>query len=442
MSRPFWAVVTIVLTSIGTLAQTSPPGSKQVDLSLKAAMEMASASAQSLSAQRGQDIVRIANSGYAKARAPLLPFLDGSVTEQNQTINLRALGLRFDVAPGIEFPESVGPFSTFDTRIRMTQNVLNLSALRNVQAARRDVNAAKAESITIRNREAAHVARLYAAALRAESEVETATYDMHLADALHASTTRKRSVGEGTEIDVGRTDLALAQQRQRLISAQSDLRQAKLELINALNLDWNTELTLTDKLGVSPQDEPSIEEAVTKALQNRADLQSQEGRTASAKLRSAAARMERVPSLVAYGDYGLLSGVQTHVVGVSLKIPLFDGGTMDADRAQAFAELQLEKTTEHELKRRIEMEIRKSVDKIAATQQEVGVADSAVSFAQEVVARGRRRYDAGVTNSIEVTDAQMQLSKAEEDRVSALFDYANARIDLAEAMGTIAQLSF
>jgi len=442
MSRPGWALVIVVLTSIADWAQSTPPGAKAFDLSLRTAMEMASSSAQSLSAQRGQDIVRIANSGYAKARAPLLPFLDGSVTGQNQTINLRALGLRFDVAPGIEFPESVGPFSTFDTRVRMTQSVLNLSALRNVQAARKDVNAAKAESLTIRHREAAHVARLYAAALRAEAEVETATSDLNLADALHASAARKRSAGEGTEIDVGRTDLARARQRQRLVSAQSDLRQAKLELIDALNLDWNTELTLTDKLGVSPQAEPSIEEAVTKALQNRADLQSQEGRTASAKLRSAAAKMERVPSIVAYGDYGLLSGVQTHVVGVSLKIPLFDGGAMDADRAQALSELQLEKTTEQELKRRIELEIRKSIDKIAATQQEIGVADSAVSFAQEVLARGRRRYDAGVTNSIEVTDAQMQLSNSEEDRVTALFDYANARIDLAEAMGTLTQLSF
>ena len=115
---------------------------------------------------------------------------------------------------------------------------------------------------------------------------------------------------------------------------------------------------------------------------------------------------------------------------------------MDADRAQALAAMRLEETTEQELKRRIEMEIRKSMDRMAAKQQEVAVADAAVSFAREVVARGRRRYNAGVTDSIEVTDAETQLANAEDDRVTALFDYANARIDLAEAMGTITQLSF
>src|SRR5438128_2578899 len=135
MARPCWAVITAVFTGLAALAQTSQPAPKEVEISLKAAMEMATSSAQSFSGQRGQDIVRIANSEYAKARAPLLPFLDGSVTGQNQTINLRALGLRFDLAPGITFPESIGPFSTFDTRVRMTQNVLNLSAIRNLQAA-------------------------------------------------------------------------------------------------------------------------------------------------------------------------------------------------------------------------------------------------------------------------------------------------------------------
>jgi outer membrane protein TolC len=441
MSRPYWALITVMLTGLTALAQTSQPAPKEVELSLKAAMEMASSSEQSFSAQRGQDIVRFANSGYVGARARLLPFLDGAVTEQNQTVNLHALGLRFQPTPGITFPESVGPYSTFDARIRMTQNVLNLSAIRSVQAARQDVNAAKAESATIRDREAAHVARLYAAALRAESEVEAAKADLDLSNALHDLASRKTSVGEGTEIEVARTAIALARHRQRLISAQSELRQVELELINALNLSWDTRLVLTDKLGVSQEVISGIAEAVATALQFRSDLQHQEELTASAKLRNTAAKMERVPSVVAFGEYGYLSGVPTHVVGVTLRIPLFDG-ERDADRAQAFSVMRQEEITEQELKRRIEMEIRKSMDELAAKQQEVTVTEVAVSFAQEVIAGARRQYAAGVTNSIEVTDAQTQLEKAEDDRVTALFDYANARIDFAEATGTIMQLSF
>ena len=38
-------------------------------------------------------------------------------------------------------------------------------------------------------------------------------------------------------------------------------------------------------------------------------------------------------------------------------------------------------------------------------------------------------------------DAETQLATAENDRVTALFDYFNARIEFAQAMGRITQLS-
>jgi outer membrane protein TolC len=104
---------------------------------------------------------------------------------------------------------------------------------------------------------------------------------------------------------------------------------------------------------------PTVADAVTTALESRADLKEQEERTASAKLKNSAAKLERLPSIIGYGDYGLLSGVQTHVVGATLKIPLFDGGRMESDRAQALHLMRKEETEEEELRRRVELEIRK-----------------------------------------------------------------------------------
>ena len=115
---------------------------------------------------------------------------------------------------------------------------------------------------------------------------------------------------------------------------------------------------------------------------------------------------------------------------------------MEADRAQTLSLMRQEEIREKELRRRVEMEIRKILDALASKRQQVAVTDEAVSFAGDVLARAGRRYEAGVTNSIEMTDAQTQLEIAEDEQVAALFDYTNARIDLAEAMGTITKLSF
>ena len=63
-------------------------------------------------------------------------------------------------------------------------------------------------------------------------------------------------------------------------------------------------------------------------------------------------------------------------------------------------------------------------------------------MAEGELGSARRRYDAGVTNSQEVVDAQTQLAGARNDRVAALFNYASARIDLAQAMGTVVKAPF
>ena len=53
------------------------------------------------------------------------------------------------------------------------------------------------------------------------------------------------------------------------------------------------------------------------------------------------------------------------------------------------------------------------------------------------LAQARRRYEAGVTSSLEVVDAQTRTERARDNRVMALYQYNQARIDLATAMGAI-----
>jgi outer membrane protein len=432
----------IFLSILTCRAQSAAPGQPDVELSLERAIQMASFSQQSTAVERGEQIVNLAKSGYGHARSSLLPDVDGAVTEQNQIVNLRALGLRFQPSPAFSFPDSVGPFSTFDARIRMTQNILNLSTIRSLQAAREQIHSAEAEKTSIRDYEAGHVAKLYAAALRAEAELQAGKSSITLAEALRDQALRKKSAGDGTDIEVARTRLAVARHQQRSLAAETEVERTKLELINLLNLGWDTRLKLTGKLAIVPADMPTVADAVATAIQSRADLKGQEERTASARLKNTAARLERLPSVIGYGDYGVLSGVQTYVVGATLRIPIFDGGRMEADRAQALSLVRQEEIREKELRKGVELEIRKVLATLASTRQQVEVAEQAVSFASDVLAHATRLYEAGATNSIDVVDAQTQVEIAKDQDVAALFDYTNARIDLAEAMGTTTQLKF
>jgi outer membrane protein len=432
----------ILLFAVSCPAQSPTPEQPVLELSFAKAMELALSSHGNTNVLLADQSVKLAQSRYVQARADLLPNLDGSVAEQNQTVNLRALGLRSQPSVGFVVPEEVGPFYTFDARLRLNQNILNLSTLRRSQAARADVHAAEAETDAVREQIAGAVARQYVAALRAAAEVETARANVTLAEALRDLATNREAVGEGTEIEATKAKLRVARNQQRLLAAQTTLIRADLDLINTMNIDWNTTLHLTGSLGDAPADSPTPEQAIETALKSRADFKLQHKREDSARLSYSSAKLERLPSIVGYADYGDLSGVQTHTAGLALRLPIFDGGRMESDRAQTLALVLQENIREKELKNRVELEVRQALATLASATSQVQVADQAATLAEDELGRARRRYESGVTNSLEVIDAETQVENARDDRVQALFSYTQARIDLAQAMGTIRTLSF
>jgi outer membrane protein len=437
-----WAGACIFLIAGVCLAQSAAPVQPVVlNLSLQKAIEIATSASGNYSVQTALQGERMSYSSYTLARSNLLPFLDGSVAEQNQTVNPRALGLRFS-APGLTIPNSVGPFYTFDARVRLNQTLLNLSAIRHLQAGHDDMNAAKWQTDGVREIVAAKVARLYAAALRADSQFEASQSNLTDALALSDLAVHRAAVGEGTDLESARAALKVARIRQQILAAETARTRSQLELISVLNLGWDTTLHLTGSLDGLHPEATSVAEAMATALRSRADFKVVENRMASARLNQSAAGLERMPSLVGYADYGELEGTQTHTIGAALRIPLFSGGRIESDRVQAAAVMRDEEIRQKELKGQVELEVRQALAALTSTEQQVQVAGQAVTLAEQEMAGARRRYEAGVTNSVEVTEAETALESARDDRTAALFDYANARIDLAQATGTIASMAF
>lgn len=431
-------IVCSAQTPSDALASESP----MVDLTFQQALKKALAPNGNTGVQLAQESVQEAKSHYIRERANLLPTLDSYVAEQNQTVNLRALGLRFQPNPSFVFPEEVGPFNTFDARMRLKETLLDFSTIRRVQASNQDVQVAQAGADSSRERIATTISAGYAAALKADADVKTASENVSLAQSLLDSASHRESAGEGTTIETARAKLKLARNRQRLLAAQTAQTRAHLDLIKQLNLDWNINLQLSGELGTEAVSLPTPQEAATLALQMRADWREQQKRIASAQLRCSAANLERLPSLAGYGDYGVLSGVQTHTASVSLRLPLFEGGRLAADRAESASLLRQEKIREKELRNQIELGIRQAQASLASAREQVKVAELALALAEEELARARRRYEAGVTSNSEVIDAETLMENARDDRVAAQFRLTQAGIELAEATGTIMTIKF
>jgi outer membrane protein TolC len=89
------------------------------------------------------------------------------------------------------------------------------------------------------------------------------------------------------------------------------------------------------------------------------------------------------------------------------------------------------------LRDQIELDVRLALDSLRSADAQVKAAEEGLKLAQNELAQAQRRYKAGVTSSIEVTDAQTRLQRALDNRINALYNYNVARIDLGTAMGTI-----
>ena len=414
-----------------------------VELSLKRAVQLAVSPEGNTRVQLSAEALKQAESRSAQSRAALLPDLSAAFTDENATRNLAAQGIQISVPiPGFIFPSFVGPFTTMDARISATQSVFDFSSIRRFQASKVGVSAAKADVNGSAEQVAAQVARAYLAAVRADADVEAAKSNLTLSEAVLKQAENQKAAGTGTGIEITRARVQLANDRQRLLVAENARRAAGLQLLRAVGLRLDTELVLTDKLQYIPVDALTMEQAKTQALKERPDLEAQQERESSARLSANATKLERLPSVAAFGDYGSSgtgfdNSLPTRTIGISLRVPLFDGGRRDARRAESASQYRAEKVKTNDLKEQIDLDVRLALDALRSAEDQVKVSREGLELAENELAQARRRNEAGVAIGVEVTDAQSRLERARDNQTAALYNYNVGRIDLAQAMGAV-----
>ena len=437
----------LLMAAALAFADNAPAAETVLPLSLKRAVEIALAPDGSPRIALAQESIKIAQDQIKEARAALLPDLEASLNDQRETTNLHAFGFSssiFKLPEGFNFqiPSIVGPFSVLDARATATQTVFDFAAIKRFQASKVNTEAVKTDFDAARNQVSDQVARAYLTALRAAAALETAQANVDLSNALLKLADQQKDAGTGTGIEVVRAQVQLANDRQHLIVSTNDLRRAGLNLLRAMGLKLETTVQLTDKLSYTPAELGTLNDSIASARKLRAELKAQKTREQYARMNYNATRAEHLPSIAASANYGSIgteiTGAQpTYDYGFSLRVPIFNGGRRDARDAETREQYLQEQTRTRDLDQQVELDVRLAFDSVHSAATEIETAREGVDLAQREVDQARRRYSAGVTNSIEVTDAQTRLDRARDNQIAALYDYNVARIDLATATGKI-----
>jgi outer membrane protein TolC len=420
-------------------AQTTMP------LSLKRAVDIALAPDGNTRVALAIESVEQAHRQQAEAKSSFLPSFDGSVNDHRETSNLKAYGFSFTLpVPGFVLPTIVGPFSVFDARVTAQQSVFSFADLRRYQAAKITAIAVATDAAATRNSVSDEVARDYLACLLAEANRTTARANVELSEALLKLARQQKDAGTGTGIEVTRAEVQLANDRQSLIRADNDRNRAVLVLLKAVGLKMDIPVEFSSKLEFKPVQAAAEAHLVEQALKARPELKEQQQRQDAARLSLGAIKNERLPSLGAQADYGtigsnLVGAHPTYTMGVSLKVPIFDGARREARIGESASLYRQEQIRTRDVGQQIELQVRTALESLRSAAAEVQSATEGLGLSESELAQARRRYEAGVATSVEVTDAQTRLQRARDNLVKALYDHNVARLDLATATGTIAE---
>jgi outer membrane protein TolC len=282
-------------------------------------------------------------------------------------------------------------------------------------------------------------------ALRAAAQIEAENANLNFAQALEGQAKRLRDAGNGIESDIDRADLQISEAQLALQQAQGDLKQAKLALLRTMRQDLTTELDLTDKLAYVAVDPVTLSTAKLQAEKTRPDLWAQKDREQAARLGASASRAEQFPSLVGFADYGTTGNstqgsLPTFTLGVSLRVPVYDGGRRRAQAAESSALARETSLRRQDLDDQIDYDLRTALERLDTADQQVKTATEGLSVAGKALDSANRRYAEGLAGSIEVTDAQTRLARAQNSRIAALFSHNLARLDLSRAMGSLVEM--
>jgi len=382
-----------------------------------------------------RDIVDTVRAERRRTLSTLLPNLSLGATQTSQQINLVAFGFNF---PG--FPQVIGPFGYQNVRAYFQQTVYDRTSLKNLKSATESQKAAELTAEDARNLVVEAVSNAYLGVISDSARVDAIQAELDTAQALFDRATDQKRAGTVAGIDVLRAEVQLKTEQQRLLAQKNQVEKDKLVLARAIGLPAGQQFNVTDPLPFTPL-ATALDDLLKQAYDHRADFRAAQANVRAAEYATDAARAEHYwPSVVVQADYGdigstLADSHGTYSVLAGVRFPIYVGGRTRTDIDQAEAMQRNKKNALEDLRGRIDYEVRNALLDLQSAADQVAVARTNVDLATETLVEARDRFGAGVTDNIEVVQAQQLLAAANENYIGSLNAHNGAKIALATALG-------
>jgi outer membrane protein len=283
----------------------------------------------------------------------------------------------------------------------------------------------------------------YNAYLLSLEQVKVAEKVVHQKEKQLEMARNRRVAGVATELEVLRFEVDLANVGATLLRLRgaTDLARADLNAVMVQPTDQPIEPTDALEFEETQADQRQV---VREAIANRPEVQAV---TWNEKIYDEAIgiyKADMQPRLDLNGAYGwsvrdtgnfFESNYKKWSLGVTLKVPVFDGWRTAGKVAQARAERARVGQDRVAIETQIDLEANQAVDRLRVAASVFRAAELNVTQARRAQDMTDANYRLGAATPLDVLDAQAALTQAEFNRIEALHAHANARAGLRYVMG-------
>ena len=371
--------------------------------------------------------------------SPLLPQLNGFVgAARSQTAQSTRRLDPFDQRTSNSTLTSIKPFGeSLTATVTLSQKIFDFGkTFASTEAARRLAEVAQEDVELQRQAVTFLVKQNFILINFAQRLIRVQEQSLERADLNLRSARGFFEVGTRPKSDVARAEVDVANAQVDLIRARNAERVARAALNTAMGIAVDTPTQVQDilfyqKIQLDPR------QLQAQALAQRPEYKQIRLRVAQTEAQLRRANRDFLPDVTGTGTYGGIRNDLNEVweIGVALTWNMFDGGNMIAQVREKRALVESAKAQVKVTELNIAQEVEQTYLVVNEAEQRIAATQTAVASAQENFRLAQGRFDAGVGTILELTDAQLFLTQAQNEEARALADYRVALAALERATG-------
>jgi len=423
----------LLASGVGRLALAQAPPPK---LTLKDAEALAIKNHPQVLAAQSE--VGFANQQVVETRSAYYPTVDADVTG-----SVANRGSRI----GAGYLTDSRLFNRFGQGLTLSQLITDLGRTPNLVASSRfNAQASEQNFQATRYDVLLQVNRSYVDVLHAQSLVRVAEETVAARQLLFDQVNSLAKANLKSQLDVSFADVNVSEAKLLLLRAQESVQGAYAELSRALGSDQVVNYQLVDE-PLPPSPPAKADDLIAQAVTNRPELASlRYSREAAYKFAEAEKDLAR-PNVSLIGVAGYIpeiaqlasQPIPSEYAGaaVNVQIPVFNGHLFSARREAArYRALEADQNLRNQ-QERIARDVRVAWASALTAFQRIDVTAQFLRQASLALDLAQGRYNLGLSSIVELTQAQLNLTQAEIENLSAKYDYQSQYAALQYSIGLL-----